>query len=298
MLDLTKVLCCPQCSHALDCGHERASCTACGSLFPIIGGVLLLKQSLPADIDHLVALADQRVEYDNNKFSPFNDSVEFDTYRECMGLERAIILELGAGTGRVSLELLRRNPDSVFVFSDVSLPMLLYMKRKLEALGIDGCYYLICIDKDEYPFVSGAFDAVYALEVVEHLARRSRAALYEAVGRLLRRNGLFVLSVFNYSIYERLFGKRESFDESRIPLEEDWYYYRFTGSEIRREITAGGFDVTRITHIRSIPGRSVVDKLPFGITTRFFLLLEQLLKRSGVSRFLGHLIVLQCQVPQ
>jgi ubiquinone/menaquinone biosynthesis C-methylase UbiE len=96
----------------------------------------------------------------------------------------ARLLEVGAGTGRISIPLLQRGAD--LFGCDLSLPMLRRQQEKHPAAR------LAQADASQLPFESGSFDGLLTIHVL-HLVGAWRAALRE-FARVLRPGGVYVNS--------------------------------------------------------------------------------------------------------
>src|SRR5207249_720410 len=96
----------------------------------------------------------------------------------------ARLLEVGAGTGRISLPLLARGADLVGV--DLSSKMLARQRRKEPAARVAQG------DATRLPFAAGQFDGLLTIHVL-HLIGDWRMALRE-FRRLLRPGGVYVNS--------------------------------------------------------------------------------------------------------
>ncbi|MCS7001407.1 MAG: class I SAM-dependent methyltransferase [Dehalococcoidia bacterium] len=96
--------------------------------------------------------------------------------------QRARVLELGVGTGRIALPVARADEDVIGV--DIAREML----RVARGRGLDR---LVRGDIVQLPFADHAFDAVLAVHVL-HIPRDWREALVEAM-RVLRPTGVFIM---------------------------------------------------------------------------------------------------------
>ena len=95
----------------------------------------------------------------------------------------ARILEVGTGTGRISIPLLERGAD--LIGCDLSTKMLSRQREKYPAAR------LLQSDAAFLPFPSGHFDAVLVVHVM-HLIGPWREALHE-FKRVVRKGGIFAL---------------------------------------------------------------------------------------------------------
>ena len=101
------------------------------------------------------------------------------------------ILELGCGTGRIALPLLREGRSIVGV--DRSSAMLAQARRRARRAGGGGRAWFVRADIRELPLRSRRFDLVMApYGILQSLTReRDLRATLDSVARVLRRGGLF-----------------------------------------------------------------------------------------------------------
>jgi tRNA (cmo5U34)-methyltransferase len=96
------------------------------------------------------------------------------------------VLDLGAGTGLLSEQLLAAHPDADLTLLDGAPAML---ERARQALG-EGARYLVADLADPLP--AGPWDAVISALAIHHTADADKAALFERVHAALRDGGIFV----------------------------------------------------------------------------------------------------------
>ena len=97
--------------------------------------------------------------------------------------ERA--LEIGAGTGYFTFNLLRAGTIGEAVASDISPGMLRALEGSAERLGIS--VETVCAEAGELPFEDGSFDLVFGHAVLHHLPDLDRA--FSELIRVLRPGG-------------------------------------------------------------------------------------------------------------
>lgn len=97
------------------------------------------------------------------------------------------VLDLGCGTGTLTMMLKRRQPTAAIVGLDGDPEVLELAARKARAAGVE-----VALDRgtvDHLPYSSGSFDRVVSSLVFHHLSRdKKRAALHELF-RVLRPGG-------------------------------------------------------------------------------------------------------------
>ena len=97
-------------------------------------------------------------------------------------------LELGAGSGAMAADLLRRFPNARLVAVDVDEHMLVASRRRLSSYA--GRAGVASADAAALPFAAGTFDAVLSFIMLHHVIRWE-AALEESF-RVLRPGGLLL----------------------------------------------------------------------------------------------------------
>jgi len=98
--------------------------------------------------------------------------------------ERA--LEIGAGTGYFSLNLVRAGVIGHATCTDISPGMLAALRANAEQLGID--LEAVACDAEDLPFEDGSFDLVFGHAVLHHLPNLDRA--FSEFRRVLRPGGV------------------------------------------------------------------------------------------------------------
>ncbi|MFA6427482.1 MAG: class I SAM-dependent methyltransferase [Candidatus Magasanikbacteria bacterium] len=134
--------------------------------------------------------------YDKKKayLDSFEKDVLFDVLGDVSGKK---ILDVGAGTGRVSIELAKRGAHVVAL--DVSEKMLEKIKDSRLRLTTDGQARLkikkIVGDAESLPFEDESFDGVVAAFLIVHLKDPQR--FFDEVYRVLKPGGFFVVTNIN-----------------------------------------------------------------------------------------------------
>jgi ubiquinone/menaquinone biosynthesis C-methylase UbiE len=101
---------------------------------------------------------------------------------------RLEILDLGAGTAQIPIELCRRVADVCVVAIDAAEHMLAVARENVAAAGLAGRIELRHADAKRLPFVDGQFPVVTSNSILHHIAEPA-AAIVEAV-RVTARGGL------------------------------------------------------------------------------------------------------------
>lgn len=110
-------------------------------------------------------------------------------------------LDLGCGTGRITGELLRRNPKTVYAL-DTSAAMLTQLKKTYAKKVEMHRLKIITAPSDKIPLLSGSTDLITAFHLFKHLPDIN-STLKEAY-RVLRAGGYLIFDVLNRDSIVRL----------------------------------------------------------------------------------------------
>lgn len=103
--------------------------------------------------------------------------------------ENARVLDLGAGTGLLSLLIAGVRPDATFTLVDIAQPMLDQAASELAKRGI--AHETVLRDlTDELP--AGEYDAIVSALAIHHLDDAGKRDLYARAARALASGGVFV----------------------------------------------------------------------------------------------------------
>ncbi len=210
--------------------------------------------------------------------TPYQTKVELDAIIRGSELsETSRVLELGCGTGRISLPLLAQCGD--FVGVDFSLASLRQLKSKVgKRPGFD----VIRADLNHMPLRSQpAFDRVVSVGVFEHLPTQQLRRNFLAHSReFLYEDGHLVLTTYNFN-WSRQYKKipKIGFHDSGI------YYYCYDTAELRREII-DFFHVKELSGLRNIPLR-IRRLLGDTLGERF----DRLVARVHLDRLMGDFVL-------
>ncbi|HVK84329.1 MAG TPA: class I SAM-dependent methyltransferase [Kofleriaceae bacterium] len=103
------------------------------------------------------------------------------------------VLELGAGPGRLAIELKRRHPDVAIDAIDTDAGMLARARRNAAGAGVDIAFHEA--DMTRLPEL-GTYDRVYSTMTFHHLCPRGKQAALTGARRVLREDGSFVVVDF------------------------------------------------------------------------------------------------------
>jgi len=111
------------------------------------------------------------------------------------------VLDLGCGTGLLSLKLLKA-ADCRIVGADSSAVMLELFKEKVDKLGLEGRVSLRNADARSLPFAKGSFDVVASTVTLHHVV--DKAAVIRGLHGLLKPGGRFVLGDLDVDAHGKL----------------------------------------------------------------------------------------------
>lgn len=157
---------------------------------------------------------------------------------EQLGSERVhpdLLLDVGAGTGRLLVALRELFPNTRMVGADLALGM---CRAASETLG--GAVPLVNADAEKLPFAEGVFDLVLSTSTFQWLTTLEQA--FAEAKRVLAPGGLFLFALFG----ERtLFELRESY-RTVLKGGEDRTHSFFTVDEVMLALRQAGFAEPRV----------------------------------------------------
>ncbi|MDD5584080.1 MAG: class I SAM-dependent methyltransferase, partial [Candidatus Omnitrophica bacterium] len=132
----------------------------------------------------------------SNKYDQTLGSISF--HRELLDLvvtncrikDRAKVLDIGCGTGLLSLKLLQK-ADCSITGIDISEVMLAIFKDKIKKLGLNQRIDCRLMDIDSLNFKNNTFDAAVSSVVLHHLKDKLKAL--KKIYKLLKPGGVFVI---------------------------------------------------------------------------------------------------------
>ena len=164
------------------------------------------------------------------------------------------VLDLGCGNGRF-YELLKEKEVS-YLGVDQSKELIEEAKEKYKEASF------IQADALNLPLEKESFDYVISIAVFHHMPTPFyRRKFLKEVSRVLKRNGLFVCTVWSFSSQKEILFKNISLKirgklgirDALIPFKDDKgeiitsrYYHFFTPLELKRVVSGAGFKVEKI----------------------------------------------------
>jgi SAM-dependent methyltransferase len=205
------------------------TCEACLREFRLRDGILdlLQKEGDPFAAVEIAARDREASEYEQ-RFAPARNATEIPSTLRGLDLRDKVLLDLGCGTGRVTIRAGRYARLTLGI--DYSVESLRYLASRLRP-PLAGRIGLVLGDASKLHFNPRAFDIALSTQVIEHVrSTTSRLLLLREVANSLRKDGVFVYTIYHYSLLHRVLGLRR---EGKHP--NGIYYRRFSATEARRE---------------------------------------------------------------
>ncbi len=104
----------------------------------------------------------------------------------------AEVLDIGCGSGGITVDLVRRHGAGRVVGIDVETPVCEHARRRVERAGLSGRIEIRLVEPGPLPFADGSFDIVFSKDSIVHIA--DKETMCRDVFRVLRPGGWFVAS--------------------------------------------------------------------------------------------------------
>lgn len=126
---------------------------------------------------------------------PYYDEM-LEAVARCVPSTSRRILELGCGTGELSLKILNRCPDAQIVALDYSPRMIEFARKKIVEAGYQQWNGVEAdfgewADNPEKFDIGTEFDACVSSLAIHHLSDEMKAKLFQRIGKSLKSNGCF-----------------------------------------------------------------------------------------------------------
>lgn len=252
---------------ACPCGEDLppidgrgACCANCGRSYRFSDGVLVCGQSEDPDGEDAALMSqeesvrDRQAElYDLVFGTSVPGLIESHwAHARIKELSRGTALDVGCGTGRMTLRLAQNNRRVVSV--DRSMASLRRCGRKLAERGLAERVLLVKSDVNAVPVRGKAVDLAVSTQVVQHLPSVAlREGCVGEIARCVRPGGSFVVSVYEWSDGPNFNREKQGRHKGGIS------YFRFTSGELR-ELLCPYFEVGAVT--------SCLGKLLFAVSGR------------------------------
>jgi len=172
------------------------------------------------------------------------------------------VLDLGCGHGRLIELFPGKNINYLGVDSSKNL---LDIARKRYPK-----YNFLLADALNLPLPNDLFDAIFSIAVLHHIpSHELRIKFFEEVKRVLKPNGILVLTVWNlfrlktlplllrYSLLKTLGLSKLEYGDVLVPWanKAKRYYHYFTKKEMRKLAEEAGFEIVEIGSLKNIRNR-------------------------------------------
>ena len=102
------------------------------------------------------------------------------------------VLDIGCGSGGITVDLVRRHDAGRVVGIDVEVPVCDHARRRVERAGVADRVDIRLVEPGPLPFEDGSFDVVFSKDSIVHIA--DKETMCHDVFRVLRPGGWFVAS--------------------------------------------------------------------------------------------------------
>lgn len=135
------------------------------------------------------------------------DFIEKVIEKEYLSGKPELVLDLGCGTGRMTIELAKRGYDMTGV--DYSPEMLGHAMESAESAGLDGKILWLCQDMRSFELYGTVDVTVSALDCINHLTKPSDVrACFSLVHNYLIPDGLFIFDVNGKYKFENIYSDK------------------------------------------------------------------------------------------
>lgn len=139
-------------------------------------------------------------------YAAWADFLERIFERDCRE-KPSLVLDLAAGTGRMTLELARRGYDMTAV--DISSEMLDTARKNAASAGLDAEILWLCQDMTAFELYGTVDATVCCLDSINHLTdRKALISALRLVHNYLIPDGIFVFDVNGIGKFERIYADR------------------------------------------------------------------------------------------
>lgn len=205
-MNIDKLIICPKCGSELIMEASCCRCQSCSSSFSFDDGIPVLLVN-PGEMDRLEA------EYHSEIADIYEDKAQFETVRNIYYHENflagfnelpldSLILEVGCGTGRDGIELLKKGYR--LVETDIAPGIIKKAKQNSQSNGVlENTVYIIA-SGEKLPFKDSTFDSALIVATLHHFIDPLKTLI--EIKRCLKPGGVLVMGMepnswFYYSIY-------------------------------------------------------------------------------------------------
>ena len=141
-------------------------------------------------------------------------------------LKNKRVLELGAGTGKTLISILKQKPSSIYAID--------FSSKAIEksAVIFQDKVKLLKADARDLPFPDESFDVVIAYYILNNSLRKDRIKIVKEIRRVLKKNGLCVFEDFSIGDLRNI-GKKHRTDSNTIVNENNLICHFFNSRELK-----------------------------------------------------------------
>lgn len=254
---LYALLACPNDGSALRSAEGALECEQCGARYPVRDGLVsFVDEDELSEVDgREQSSRDQESAWYDSLFEGYTNAIEVPTVVRRLDAPDGPLVDIGAGTGRITEALLRLGQPVVALdYSEPSLRTLL--KR---CAGAAAPVLAVQADVRRLPLREASFHGAVSIQVYGHIrGADARRQMLTGAARALAPGSALVITSYNYNVMFRAWRLRgnETAREGDHMHGGDFYYIRQTGREFRAELTSA-FDVAELVGMRNVPVRKL-----------------------------------------
>lgn len=174
------------------------------------------------------------------------ENLIFNYFLKDVDLKNKIILDAGCGLGLISEKLLEKKAKVYGI--DYSLNNINYVRKKFKSKN----FY--CTSVTNLPFKNNFFDIIIYTEVIEHLNKEEQEKSLQELKRVLKKNGLLVLTTPN-KIWRPFFILLEFFKIRPYHGIENWFYI----NQLKKIIKNNSYSIIKDYHFNFIYPTKFLD---------------------------------------
>jgi ubiquinone/menaquinone biosynthesis C-methylase UbiE len=198
-----------------------------------------------------------------------------------------VILDIGCGTGRITSKLTKKGSTVVAIdFSGDSIK--LCKARCNNPFELSTNVHFIRADACNLPFKDNSFDKCICSEVFEHIpSKGERLKMICEANRVLKDQGIFLLTTFNYNLRKIIGRKRETSKEAAL------YIYRYDYFSLKRTLNCcfkGKIKIIGMLNLIHFIPLKLLDK-----HKKLFTPLDKLIEETPSSYIFAHLLSAKCK---
>lgn len=193
-----------------------------------------------------------------------------------------LILEVGAGTGRITAEFVKKGAEVIALDYSIKSLKINKVRNNCQVVLADICYL---------PFKSSIFTKVASISVFQHIpTTQARSKGLKEIHRVLNEGGTFLITAYNNRLLDKLCRNKNGYHSSNI------YYHRFNIFEFKSMLLLVFPKITKIYGIFIFPSYPIIWKfIVRWIGIKVALSLEAFTEKALPSFLLGDHILAICK---